>query len=297
MKKLLLAAAAVAVLTVGSTALAGSRGTAVAGPTTSVKITSAGFDPATVAIQAGDAVSWTNSDTVRHRVVVTGASCSLTLDPSQTSSCTFAAAGTFSYSDPTASGSGFSGTINVAQSSRSVTLRSSRSLNIFGDAVTLSGTTSGKTAGEHVTVVARPAGLPVTETVVTTTSGGNWSLQVQPRVKTTYQALYENASSSSVTVNIRPRITLQKVGRQQYLVVVLAARSMAGKRVDVTRWIAGRGWVRFRSGTLQSLTRTPTTSVLYFTTSVRLGTKLRIFMSQNQVGPDYLDAHSNFIVN
>ena len=43
--------------------------------------------------------------------------------------------------------------------------------------------------------------------------------------------------------------------------------------------------------------RTPTTSVAYFTTLVNLGTKLRIFMPASQVGSDYLEGHSNFIVN
>jgi hypothetical protein len=176
-------------------------------------------------------------------------------------------------------------------------LTASRTLNIFGDAVVLSGTASGKTAGEKVTVIANPVGLPPTQTVVTTTAGGNWSLQVQPRVRTTYQAQYDTASSSAVTVSIRPRITLQKVGPHQYLIVVLAAHSMAGKRVDITRWVPGGGWVTFRRATLQAIARTPTTSDAYFTTFVRLGTKLRIFMPKAQAGADYLDGHSNFIVN
>ena len=91
--------------------------------------------------------------------------------------------------------------------------------------------------------------------------------------------------------------SLQKVGRHQYLVVVLAARSMAGKSVNVTRWVPGRGWVTFRTAPLTKLERTPTTSVAYVTAFVRPGAKLRIFMPQSQVGADYLDGHSNFVVN
>ena len=71
---------------------------------------------------------------------------------------------------------------------------------------------------------------------MTTTSGGNWTLQVQPQTNTTYQAQYEAApSSTSSAVNVRPRITLEKVGRDRYLAVVVAARSMAGKTVNLTR--------------------------------------------------------------
>ena len=285
MRKLLLAATAVAVLAIGSTALAGSAG---------VKITGTGFDPATVSVQSGDSVNWTNSDNVRHEVKVTGNPCTLSLEPAQTGSCAFPSAGSFAYTDPT---SGFSGTVSVAPNSRSVSLTPSRTLNIFGDAVTLSGTVSSKAAGEKVTVFSRPAGLPESQTVVTTTTGGDWSLQVQPRVKTVYQAQYDTASSPQVTVSIRPRITLQKVGRHQYLIVVLSARSMAGKLVNVTRWLPGRGYVTFRTATLQAIPRTPTTSDAYFTTFVRPGTKLRIFMPANQVGTDYFEGHSNFIVN
>jgi plastocyanin len=285
MRKLLLVATAVSVLAVGSSALAGSAG---------VKVTSAGFDPATVSVQSGDSVNWTNSDNVRHEVKVTGSSCMLSLEPAQSGSCVFASAGTFAYTDPT---SGFSGSVSVAPNSRSVSLTPSRTLNIFGDAVTLSGMVSSKAAGEQVTVVSRPAGLPESQTIVTTTSGGNWSLLVQPRVKTVYQANYDTAASPQVTVSIRPRITLQKVGRHQYLIVVLSARSMAGKLVNITRWLPGRGYVTFRTATLQTIPRTPTTSDAYFTTFVRPGTKLRIFMPANQVGTDYFEGHSNFIVN
>ena len=285
MRKLLLAATAVAVLAIGSSALAGSAG---------VKITGTGFDPATVSVQSGDSVNWTNSDNVRHEVKVTGSSCTLSLEPAQSGSCAFSSAGTFAYTDPS---SGFSGTVSVAPNSRSVSLTSSRTLNIFGDAVTLSGTVSSKAAGEKVTVFSRPAGLPESQTIVTTTTGGNWSLQVQPRVKTGYQAQYDTASSPQVTVSIRPRITLQKVGRHQYLIVVLSAHSMAGKLVNVTRWLPGRGYVTFRTATLQAIPRTPTTSDAYFTTFVRPGTKRRIFMPANQVGTDYFEGHSNFIVN
>jgi plastocyanin len=286
MRKAVIVTIAFVVLGIGSAALAGGAG---------VQITSGGFNPQTTSVQAGDSVTWTNSDSVNHGVDVSGAPCKLLLAPSQSGSCTFPNAGTFSYSDTESSG--HTGTVSVASNSRSVSLAASRSLNIFGDAVTLSGTVSSKAAGEQVTVVAEPAGLPAVQTTVTTTAGGAWSLVVQPRVKTTYEAQYDGASSAKVAVAIRPRISLQKVGRHQYLVVVLAARSMAGKTVNVTRWVSGRGWTTLQSVTLQKLERTPTTSVAYVTTFVRTGAKLRIFMPQTQVGADYLDGHSNFIVN
>jgi plastocyanin len=283
MKKLILAAIAVVALVAGSSAIAGS---------TNVTVSSAGFTPQSVSIQSGDSVNWTNTDVATRRVVFSNTSCSLRLDPGQSSSCAFPTPGTFNYTDPN---TGNAGTVNVAQNSRSVTLAASRTIGIFGDSMTLSGTVSSKAAGEKVTVVAQPVGLPESRVDVTTTAGGNWSLLVQPRVKTTYKAVYDTATSASKTITLRPRLTFQKVGRHQYLVVVLAAHSMAGKRLDIARRIGGR-WVTYRTATIGKIARTSTTSVVYFVTVVPSGTHLRAFLPQSQAGSDYFAGHSNFVV-
>jgi plastocyanin len=283
MKKLLAAGIVAAVLAIGSAAVAQTAG---------VQISKDGFSPANVSVQTGDAVSWTNKDSVRHSVVFTGTSCTLALEPNQSSSCSFPTAGTFSYKDPT---SGHRGTVSVAPNSRSVTLAASRNVGIFGDAMTLSGTISSKQAGQHVTVTATPATGPAFSYDVVTGSNGNWSLQVQPRATTTYKATWETATSKPFVVNLRPRLTFQKVGRHQYLVVVLAAHSMAGKQLDIARRIGGR-YVVYRHAVITSIARTSTTSVAYFVTFVRPGTHLRAFLPQSQVGSDYLDGHSNFVV-
>jgi len=78
---------------------------------------------------------------------------------------------------------------------------------------------------------------------------------------------------------------------------VVAGRSMAGKTVNLTRWTPNAGWVTIGQQQLQSITRTNTTVVTTFSASVNLGTKLRIFMPAAQTAPDYLDGHSNFVVN
>ena len=118
---------------------------------------------------------------------------------------------------------------------------------------------------------------------------------MQPRATTTYKATWDNATSKSVVVTLRPRLTFQKVGRHQYLVVVLAAHSMAGKQLDIARRIRVK-YVTFRHATITSIARTSTTSVAYFVVVVPSGTHLRAFLPQSQVGSDYLDGHSNFVV-
>jgi plastocyanin len=282
-KKLLAAGIAVAVLAIGSAAIAETAG---------VQITADGFSPSNVSVQTGDAVSWTNKDSVRHSVVFTGTPCTLVLDPNQSSSCSFPTAGTFSYTDPTG---GHGGTVSVATNSRAVTIAGSRNVGIFGDAMTLSGTISSKQPGQHVTVAATPATGPAFTYEVVTGANGAWSLQVQPRATTTYKATWDNATSSPFVVNLRPRLTFQKVGRHQYLVVVLAARSMAGKQLDIARRIGGK-YVTYTHATITRIARTSTTSVAYFVTVVRPGTHLRAFLPKSQVGSDYLDGHSNFVV-
>ncbi|MFN2470177.1 MAG: cupredoxin domain-containing protein [Gaiellaceae bacterium] len=288
MKKLITAAAALAALLATSAAIADTVG---------VAITTAGFNPKDVTVEAGSAVSWKNSDTVRHDVVVANTTCRLALQPQQASACTFATPGTFAYDDPTTSNAAFAGKITVSPApQRSVTISANRNLAIFGDAVTLSGTASGKKAGESVIVFARPAGEPVQRIDLKTDANGVWTLRVQPRARTEYQAQYFNVQSAKLIVNVRPRITFQKVGASRFLIVVLANRSLAGKNVDVTRSVRGRDWVSIGPVQLTSIPRTDTVAVKTVTLLVPRGTKLRVFMSDAETGPDYIDSHSNFIV-
>jgi plastocyanin len=262
-----------------------------------VEITKTGFNPKEVTLESGGAVTWKNSDIVPHDVVVDRTACKLSLQPQQSSACTFTAPGTFTYDDPTAKDATFGGKVTVvAAAPRSVTVAANRNLAIFGDAVTLAGSASGKKAGETVTVVAQPAGEPAQRIDVKTTDAGNWSLRAQPRVRTEYQALYGNVQSAKLVVNVRPRITFQKVGANRFLIVVLANRSLAGKNVDVTRFVRGSGWVSVGTVQLTNIVRTDTVAVKTVTSLVAPGTKLRAFMSDAETGPDYIDAHSNFIV-
>src|SRR6478752_7268934 len=128
MRKVLFAACAVALLAGGSAAFA---------RTEPVEIMKSGFNTHDVSIQSGDSVSWKNTDTTAHDVTVANTSCKLSLEPSQTGSCTFAAPGTFTFNDPTMNGSDlkgspFAGTLAVAQNSRSVSIAANHSIGIFG---------------------------------------------------------------------------------------------------------------------------------------------------------------------
>ena len=92
--------------------------------TVTVVISKAGIVPANVTVKQGDTVTWTNSDTVAHQIVVKNYTCTLTIQPAQQGSCTFTRSGKFNYSDPTQNGSKFKGSITVQAGPTSVTLQS-----------------------------------------------------------------------------------------------------------------------------------------------------------------------------
>ena len=76
-------------------------------------------------------------------------------------------------------------------------------------------------------------------------------------------------------MNVRPRITLQKVGRNSFLVVVLAQHSMAGK-TWTSRAGAAPGWATIAQAQLQSIARTSTVAVGRPPSGGATGSRLRL---------------------
>jgi hypothetical protein len=263
-----------------------------------VVIGATGFNPSSVTIEAGETVTWRNSDSQAHRVVVTGTQCNLSLQPLQSSSCEFRTSGRLSYTDPGESGSGFRGTIEVEPApTRGVTLTASRPMVTFGDSVRLSGTISSRQQGQTVTVVAAPAGDPARRIDVETGEGGQWTLRVQPRLKTRYTARWHDSASDSFTALVRPRVAIRKVGRSVFSVVVVAADSFAGDFVQVMRQRSRKNarLVTVRRVILRENPRTDTTAQRTFRLRVRRGFKMRAFLPQSQAGRNYVASWSNFI--
>jgi plastocyanin len=245
MRKIFLLAAAVSAL---SGVPAGSAANAT------VTITRAGFVPADVTIRVGDSVTWTNTDTVVHQVVVEKYPCSLTLQTTQSGSCTFTRAGKFNYRDPSQRGS-FRGTIEVTAGAASTTIAASRTIVVYGGAATLSGQLSTNQGGEAVSIWAQPFGQSafqkVTET--TTAADGKWAAAVRPTIQTVYQARVRNATSPNVTVKVRPRVTLgYGAVTRLFTTRVIAAQSFAGKVVFFQRRSSLGQWVTLKKATLNS---------------------------------------------
>jgi plastocyanin len=263
-----------------------------------VVITPTGFNPSAVTIETGETVTWRNTDAQAHRVVVQGTSCNLSLQPAQSSSCEFNTAGRFNYSDPGETGSGFRGTIEVEGApTRGVTLETTRSIVLFGDSIRLSGTISSRQAGQSVTITVDPAGEPARRIEVDTAANGEWSLRTQPRIRTQYTARWRNSTSEVRTVLVRPRVSLRKVGRNTFSVIVVAAESFAGDRVDIRRQRSrtNRSLVTVTRVVLRENPRTDTTAQRTFRLRVRRGFRMRAFLPQAVAGPNYASSQSNII--
>jgi plastocyanin len=273
--------------------------------TVGVQITRLGFVPRNVTIRMGDTVTWTNADTVAHRVVFrqrTGLQCPqpLVIQPAQSGSCTFTQAGRFAYDDPTQRGAGFRGTVTVEQGPLGVTLQAAPRLVTYGGRTTLSGAVSTAQSGQRVDVLAQPCGQAQSRiATVTTTTAGAYTYSAQPLLTTTYQARFRSASSPAVAVRVRPRIRLGKVARTRYSVRVTAAIGFRGRLVYLQRYNATRRtWITVRRAALRTVVAgiapTRTTSVT-IRVRLRAGLRVRVVMPQAQVGACYAPGRSNII--
>lgn len=268
--------------------------------TVTVVISKAGIVPANVTIKQGDTVTWTNSDTVAHQIVVRNFACTLTIQPAQQGSCTFTLAGKFNYSDPGQTGSKFKGSITVQAGPMAVTLQSSKKILVFGGASTLSGAVSTAQTNEKVTILAQPCGQNAFSqvTTLTTTTGGGFSYVTKPTLNTNFQAKWKSATSAAVTVKVRPRIRVTRLAARRFSVKVTAAIPFAGKYVVFQRYSPVlRRWVAVKRVTLGATSgATPlVVTSARFRATVKARLRVRATMPQSQVGACYVAGIGNVI--
>jgi len=281
---------------------------AAAAKTVTVTITASGYVPKSTTIAVGDSVRFVNNGTAAREVVfktMTGVTCTpnpIVLQPAQTATCKFASAGTYTYSDPNVKGNTFKGTVVVVTATppagTSVTLSVNRHTVIYGSKVTLSGKLSTHKSGVKVNVLAQAYGESTAKLVtsVTTIAGGAYTAQVKPLKNTIYTVKVTSATSSPVTVKVRPRLNLRRVSAHHYLVRVYAARSFAGKYASFQRYNAALSrWVRVRSVLLRSNKSGIAPTVISsrtFTSRIKAGLKVRIVLGAAKLGSGYLDGKS-----
>ena len=300
MRKLMLIAIALL-----SLALAGAAGA----KTVAVTITKNGYVPKAVSIAAGDAVQFTNGDTLAHQIVfktTTGVACvpsPLVLQPTGSGTCSFQTAGKFAYSDPNVKGNTFRGTVTVsgAQPADTLTLAGKPLLLVYGGRVTLTGTLSNQKVGENVEVLATPCGQSAATklTTVQTTTGGAFTALVQPLMNTVYTVKVKNTTSPTVTAKVRPRLRLRKPAAHRYSLRVFAAQSFAGKYATFQRYNGTLGrWIKVKRVLLRANATgvAPTViSSVSFRSAIRPRLKVRVVLPQLQVGSCYRPGRSNVI--
>jgi hypothetical protein len=183
----------------------------------------------------------------------------------------------------------------TAAPNKSVTIKASRPVVVYGASVTLSGKVSTPKSGEKVDVLAEESGAAsfAALTTVSTTNGGQWTDDVKPTIQTMYQARWQGQTSATVSVKVRPAIKLtfvSKTGRiGTFSTTATAARSFAGKFVLVERLTSGSPLL-VKKVTLDS------SSSATFHARLHLGrTRLRIVMPTSQTAPGYISGTSNVV--
>lgn len=267
---------------------------AAGGATFTISISKSGFAPGDLTIVAGDTVTWRNDDTAAHQIASKSAGfTSPLLKPGETFSFVYKDAGRFAYQNQTVKKNRGTVTVQGASESGSVTAAASSTLIVYGGAITLSGATSSKRAGETVAVYSRPFGAAAFAAIgsAVTEGGGTWSFLARPKLETGYEARWKPAAtqvtSPLLDVRVRPQVLFRvkaASGRTvTFFAKARAARSLAGKTLSLQRRNAFGQWVTLRRVTLTA------TSAATFTARLPLGrSRLRMLMPKAQAGPGYV---------
>jgi hypothetical protein len=125
---------------------------------------------------------------------------------------------------------------------------------------------------------------------VLTDAGGTWRLVVRPTIGTTYKAVWNGATSSTVSVAVRPSVTLRTLPRKRFATQVLAGRSFAGRTVQLQRHLLNGRWITIARVRLNGR------SAAIFHPKLKRGRwTLRVAISVNQAGGGYLAGFSPWV--
>jgi hypothetical protein len=169
-------------------------------------------------------------------------------------------------------------------------LQSSTGQVVYGALATISGTIATRQAGVTVSVLQEPYGQTAYTALgsVVTGPGGTWSFQVRPRVQTSYQAKAPEGTSTSTTVGVRPAVSLRVITGKRFSARAVAAKSFAGRIVQLQRLLPGNRWQTVAKAKLNDKS-----SALFPASKLPRGSSLiRVAMSVNQAGAGYLGGFS-----
>lgn len=300
MKKLLLLPVLAALLLASPSALAATK---------TVSITNAGFVPNAITIDAGDSITWTNSDSKNRQPISQDAGFAAPiLKPGETYTFQFKTNGKFTVSDSLVRNQRMTVTVKKAPPAPvgAPTLSVNKPKVIYGGAVILSGKVPLAKAGEKVTLraeVLTRTGAKQTSSVAEamSTASGAFSFTNVPTAQTTYTVVWQvtpatGTSSNPVTVRVAPRIgvgIVKRVGRfVTFSTKATSTIPYVGKSVFLQRRNALGQWVSLKRVVLKS-------STLATRTTVRIPrglSSIRILMPQTQVGIGYVTGVSRVLL-
>ncbi len=189
----------------------------------------------------------------------------------------------------------------AAKAPKSLALDSSQSVVAYGGSVTLTGSLANGQAGESVTItehrVPSLGGIQVQAlTTVQTAADGSFNVDVRPLIHTIYKASAGQTGSNAVSVQVRPRLSLARIGVHRFAARVVAARSFVGRYGMLQRW-SGRTqhWTSVRRVFFtRAFTTVSPTVVSSAAFRARLGgARIRVLIPRSQTAPGYLIAFSN----
>lgn len=266
--------------------------------TVSVSITHVAFVPNNVTIETGDAITWTNNDTVNHQLVSQKAGIgSPVIKPGDTWSFTFSIAGKFTVSDSLDSKfPKLTVTVKAAPAALSLSVPAAVR---YGSAATLNGKLSTGQAGVRINLWSQPCGegtlKRIASSAVSTAAGGVFAITVHPTTTTVYQVRTSNVTSPSGTVRVRPMVVLSKIRTGKFRVRVYAAQSLVGHSVVFQRFIARQHkWRTVKTVVLRvptsAVTPLPGTIVSSVSFGIRLkaGYRVRAVMTSAAAAPCYI---------
>jgi len=155
--------------------------------------------------------------------------------------------------------------------------------------------------GESVDVLAQQCGATAASKVTTvqTTTGGAYSVSVQPLMNTIYTTKLRNASSAANAVRVRPRLKLSRIAAHRYALRVDAGSSLGGRYASLQRYNGTlKRWVAVKAVLLKASSKgvaPAVASAASFRSSVKTGLRIRVTLAQAQVGTCYAAGLSNTI--
>jgi hypothetical protein len=190
-------------------------------------------------------------------------------------------------------------TVVTTEPPKSVSLRAGQSTVVYGRALSLSGSVANANAGESVTITAQrlPAltGVETVETVQTA-ADGSFNAVVRPQIHTLYRAADGQSTSNTISINVRPRLSLTHFGSHRFALNAVAARSFAGRYAVLQRFsLRGHRWISVRRvffmRAVAGASPTITSRAVF---RARLGrTRVRAFIPNRELSAGYVSGVSN----